>query len=717
MPLAELGPLERAPARTAGAAARADRVRHPTRARRAAAAARGRPATRAARCRDWRARPTSRPSRRRCSPGASAPAPVSGEVGRSAAPVVAGAGRGRGRLLLDGLVTRYTEGYAASVAPLSQALRAFRGSRRRERGRALALAGVPSRAGPLGRRALARGRDRGVQLARDTGALQLLPTRSTISPRSTSLRRLRHRRRADRRGRCAHAGDRAPATQVRESESWPRHSGDRRRAVRCSRDATECTRRAVKARRSACTGASRAWRAQRHGQYGNALVAARQACEHEEVMVYGGRPRRADRSRRPRRTAGRGRGRARPTAANAHRRAAPSGRSASRRAVAHSARRRGPTRSRSSGSRAAAPRSSSRAAGSCTGSGSGARTGARDARELLRAAHESFSHMGAVAFAERARRELLATGETARRITADTRDALTPQEIQVARLARDGLHQSGDRRPALHQRRARSSTTCTRCSASSRSTTARSSATRSDDSSTGGRGLRVADSRGTRAASAMNPSHGTDLQGRCDLLRSLHRRATRCSSRMSGTSRPREPSWRPDFPWSRRPAAAWPPRSATRTTRARRPTEMLAAAARIARGVDVPVTVDAEAGYGMEPAELVAALRSVGRGRLQPRGHRPRGRSAPRSVTARRVAAGGAAGRVGRRLPAGDQRAGRRLPRSYFAGAGPGTQIELVPEALRARERLPRGRRRLRVPDRAVGAGRAAPVHVRGPAR
>ena len=61
-----------------------------------------------------------------------------------------------------------------------------------------------------------------------------------------------------------------------------------------------------------------------------------------------------------------------------------------------------------------------------------------DARELLRAAHESFSQMGAEAFAERARRELLATGETVRRVTEDTRDALTPQEIQVARLARDG---------------------------------------------------------------------------------------------------------------------------------------------------------------------------------------------------------------------------------------------------------------------------------------
>ena len=61
-----------------------------------------------------------------------------------------------------------------------------------------------------------------------------------------------------------------------------------------------------------------------------------------------------------------------------------------------------------------------------------------DARELLRTAHESFSQMGAEAFAERARRELVATGESVRRITADTRDALTPQEVQVARLAREG---------------------------------------------------------------------------------------------------------------------------------------------------------------------------------------------------------------------------------------------------------------------------------------
>jgi DNA-binding CsgD family transcriptional regulator len=60
-----------------------------------------------------------------------------------------------------------------------------------------------------------------------------------------------------------------------------------------------------------------------------------------------------------------------------------------------------------------------------------------DAREQLRAAHDTFSQIGAEAFAERARGELLATGETAPRRTMQTRDVLTPQEAQIARLASD----------------------------------------------------------------------------------------------------------------------------------------------------------------------------------------------------------------------------------------------------------------------------------------
>jgi DNA-binding CsgD family transcriptional regulator len=62
-----------------------------------------------------------------------------------------------------------------------------------------------------------------------------------------------------------------------------------------------------------------------------------------------------------------------------------------------------------------------------------------DAREQLRRAYEAFASMGAEAFAERARRELVATGEKLRTRREETRDELTPQEEQIARLARDGL--------------------------------------------------------------------------------------------------------------------------------------------------------------------------------------------------------------------------------------------------------------------------------------
>jgi DNA-binding CsgD family transcriptional regulator/tetratricopeptide (TPR) repeat protein len=62
-----------------------------------------------------------------------------------------------------------------------------------------------------------------------------------------------------------------------------------------------------------------------------------------------------------------------------------------------------------------------------------------DARQQLRSAHEMFTEMGVEGFAERSRQELLATGATARRRTEDTGSTLTPQEAQIARLARDGL--------------------------------------------------------------------------------------------------------------------------------------------------------------------------------------------------------------------------------------------------------------------------------------
>ena len=67
--------------------------------------------------------------------------------------------------------------------------------------------------------------------------------------------------------------------------------------------------------------------------------------------------------------------------------------------------------------------------------------------EQLRTAHVMLDAMGVAVFAERARRELLASGETARKRTAqaavEASQALTAQEAQVARLARDGLSNPG----------------------------------------------------------------------------------------------------------------------------------------------------------------------------------------------------------------------------------------------------------------------------------
>src|SRR5689334_14330144 len=110
----------------------------------------------------------------------------------------------------------------------------------------------------------------------------------------------------------------------------------------------------------------------------------------------------------------------------------------------------------------------------------------------------------------------------------------------------------------------------------------------------------------------MNPSQTGDLRSQCDLLRSLH---------TPGAPLLLPNAW--DVATARAVVAAG--FSAVATTsggvaatlgyqdhEGAPGEEMLAAAARIARGVEVPVTVDAEAGYGMEPAELVGALRSAG---------------------------------------------------------------------------------------------------------
>src|ERR687895_668215 len=181
----------------------------------------------------------------------------------------------------------------------------------------------------------------------------------------------------------------------------------------------------------------------------------------------------------------------------------------------------------------------------------------------------------------------------------------------------------------------------------------------------------------------MTASQNTDLQSRCDLLRSLHR--------------PGDPLLLPnawDLATARAVVAAGFPVVATTSGGVAATLgyedhegapgdEMLAAAARIARGVEVPVTVDAEAGYGIEPAELVAALRGMG--------------AAGCNLEDSDYAAGGlrdtdrhAAWLGAVRQAASEDDYGLVINaridvflHPFLAGAGPGTQEELVPEALR----------------------------------
>ena len=105
---------------------------------------------------------------------------------------------------------------------------------------------------------------------------------------------------------------------------------------------------------------------------------------------------------------------------------------------------------------------------------------------------------------------------------------------------------------------------------------------------------------------------GPGLSDKCDLLRSLHQ---------PGTPLLLPNAW--DVATAKRVVAAGFPVVATTSAGVAEslgyadhegapPEEMLAAGARVARGVEVPVTVDAEAGYGMEPAALVAALFDAG---------------------------------------------------------------------------------------------------------
>src|SRR5689334_9451007 len=180
----------------------------------------------------------------------------------------------------------------------------------------------------------------------------------------------------------------------------------------------------------------------------------------------------------------------------------------------------------------------------------------------------------------------------------------------------------------------------------------------------------------------MTSSPLADLESRSDLLRSLHR--------------PGDPLLLPnawDVATARAVVAAGFPVVATTSAgvaetlgyedHERAPADdMLAAAARIASGVNVPVTVDAEAGYGMEPAEMVPALKLAGAAgcNLEDTDHaagslRDHGRHAEWLAAVRHAASQDGYGLViNARIDV--------FLGPFLAGAGPGTQEDLVPEAV-----------------------------------
>jgi DNA-binding CsgD family transcriptional regulator len=346
-------------------------------------------------------------------------------------------GLGAAGRLLDALVTRFTEGYAASVAPLSRALRAF---------------GEPD-GGGADRRwlwlACRLAQDlwddelwhllatRGVRVARETGALNLLPnalnylaalnvhsgafgTAATLTDevdsitQATGIPPLRYSAAM----LAAARGDEAPALF-----DWSR------------RDAAE---------RGEGSAISLWWwlTALRHngyGQYDEALAAARHACEREDVMAYGWALVELIES------GVRSRGRPDEATAALDRLSERTRASGTQWALGIEARCRAllsddESLYQESVERLADSRAAVELARSRLLYGEWLRRENRriDAREQLRTAHELFSRMGAAAFADRARRELSATGETVRKRTVETVDELTTQEAQVARLAAQG---------------------------------------------------------------------------------------------------------------------------------------------------------------------------------------------------------------------------------------------------------------------------------------
>jgi hypothetical protein len=340
--------------------------------------------------------------------------------------------------LLDGLVTRFTEGYPAGVVPLRRALQALV-ALLREHGLVGREVGIP-----WGTSADLRDDEdwhelasRGVRLARDTGALTSLPVALTYHA-----------------GLLVFAGEFAATALLDEANAIAAATSNAQSVCVCPllaamRGDEALARGVIEAcvQHAMATGEGRAIGHAEHaaavlynglGRYKDALTAAQRACEHEDLGVFGW----------------------------ALSELVEAGTRSGTREVAAAALGQLTERTRASGTDWAL------GVGACArallSEGETAETRYReaigrlgrtrvrvplarahllygewlrrdnrrtDAREQLRTAHQMFAAMGAGGFAERAERELRATGERVRNRTADVPAQLTARETQISRLA------------------------------------------------------------------------------------------------------------------------------------------------------------------------------------------------------------------------------------------------------------------------------------------
>jgi DNA-binding CsgD family transcriptional regulator len=344
-------------------------------------------------------------------------------------------------LLLDGLATRFIDGYSAGVPPLRKALEAFRQVERLTAGDVRWLWLACRLAQDLWDDELWHElATRGVRVARDTGALTLLPGMANF-----------------RAALDVHSGAVDTAAELIEEvdaitqatgipplnyaalmlAAW---RGDQARMQAIADTAIPGAMTRGEGLSVGLLSWMTALMHNGHGRYGEALTDARRACEHEDVIAYGwalvelveagvGVGSGGEAETALGRLSVRTRASGTPWAL---------GIEAGSRALLS----KGPDAEslyRESVDRLTQTRGVLHVARAHLLYGEWLRRQNRriDARAQLRSAHEVFSDVGAEGFAERARRELVATGETAPKRAADTRDILTPQEAQIARMASD----------------------------------------------------------------------------------------------------------------------------------------------------------------------------------------------------------------------------------------------------------------------------------------